>query len=427
MVKRIFFKDLDESKIKNDLIWNYVSLAFLGLSGIGINIFIGIKYEPFILGSFNQVMVTYLITGILGSFGINFSVLRSLAQNKKNRGKVQSIIKGALIPTFFLSILISFIYFKLTNFISILFSSENVRIGMVVVSPAIFFFSFNKIILLGIINGMERMRSFSIYQSLRYSMLFLSLLLCIRRNVSGPYLPIIFLITEFILFIILILDTSLNYKWWESKDWIYWTKKHILFGFKSLFGSIFTEMNTRIDIMMLGIFLNDDIVGIYSFSAMFAEGFLQLLVVLQNNCNPILANLIKQNKKELNKFIFKVRGATYRYTTLIGLLSIAFYPVLISLITNKTEYIKSYFPFAIIILGIISASGYLPFQNILIMLGKPSYQTLIVVCVATINILLNAFLIPLLGIKGASMGTALSYISYIIMIRYFSKKANLEI
>ena len=427
MVKKIFFKNLDLSKIKNDLIWNYVSLAFLGLSGIGINILIGINYEPSILGAFNQVMVTYLITGILGSFGINFSVLRSLAQNKKNRGKVQSIIKGAFIPTFLLGILISLIYLNLTNFISILFSSENVRIGMLAISPAIIFFSFNKVMLLGIINGMERMRSFSIYQSLRYSMLFLSLLLCIRRNVSGPYLPIIFLITEFILFVILILDTSFNYKWWESKDWIYWTKKHIIFGFKSLFGSIFTEMNTRIDILMLGIFLNDDIVGIYSFSAMFAEGFLQLLVVLQNNCNPIIANLIKQNKKELNKFILNVRGATYKYTILIGLLSIAFYPVLISLITNKTEYIKSYLPFAIIIIGIIFASGYLPFQNILIMLNKPSYQTLIVVYVATINTLLNAFLIPLFGMKGAAIGTASSYIAYIFILKYFSRKANLEI
>lgn len=427
MKKKLFFKDIDESKIKNDLIWNYISIVFLGLSGIGINIFIGLNYQPSILGAFNQVLVTYLITGILGSFGINFSVLRSLAQNKKKQSKVNSIIKGALIPTFFLSILFSLIYYNLINFFFILFSSENVRIGMVTITPAIFFFSLNKVILLGIINGMDRMRAFSIYQSFRYLMLFLSLLFCINTNVRGQNLPIIFVITEILLFIILMIDTSFNYKWWEPIDWFYWTKKHIVFGFKSLLGSIFTAMNTRIDIIMLGVFLNDEIVGIYSFSALFAEGFLQLIVVIQNSCNPILANLIKNNKKELNKFIFKVRGYTYKFISLIGFLAIAFYPFLISLITNKTEYINSYLPFSIILVGIICASGYLPFQNILIMLNKPLFQTLIVINVAIVNIFLNTLFIPFLGVKGASIGTAFSYIAYIFMLKYFSKKANLKI
>ena len=45
-------------------------------------------------------------------------------------------------------------------------------------------------------------------------------------------------------------------------------------------------MNTRIDIFMLGIFLSDQLVGIYSVAALFVEGFLQIIVVLQNNFNP---------------------------------------------------------------------------------------------------------------------------------------------
>ncbi len=298
---------------------------------------------------------------------------------------------------------------------------------MVTITPAIFFFSLNKVILLGIINGMDRMRAFSLYQSLRYSILFLSLLYCISTNLKGQNLPIIFVITEFVLFTILIIDTSINYNWWESINWFYWTKKHIVFGFKSLLGSIFTAMNTRIDIIMIGIFLNDEIVGIYSFSALFAEGFLQLVVVLQNSCNPILANLIKNNKEELNKFVLKVRDSTYKFISLFGFLAIVLYPLIISLITNKTEYMNSYLPFSIILIGIISASGYLPFQNILIMMNKPLFQTLIVINVAIVNIILNTLFIPFLGVKGASIGTALSYISYIFMLKYFSKKANLKI
>ena len=75
MTVKTFFKDIDQSKIKKDLIWNYISLVFLGLSGIGINIIIGINYEPAILGSFNQVLVTYLITSIIYNSNLPYKYL----------------------------------------------------------------------------------------------------------------------------------------------------------------------------------------------------------------------------------------------------------------------------------------------------------------------------------------------------------------
>ena len=101
---------------------------------------------------------------------------------------------------------------------------------------------------------------------------------------------------------------------------------------------------------------------------------------------------------------------------------------MIYIITNKTEYLKSSLPFSIIIIGIMCASGYLPFQNILIMMNRPSSQSLLIIYVAIVNIFFNTLLIPFLGMKGASLGTALSYISYVFILRYFSKaKANLII
>ena len=133
---------------------------------------------------------------------------------------------------------------------------------MVVVTPAIFFFSINKVLLLGIINGMGRMRAFSIYQIIRYLGLIFSLLF-IRISLDGSNLPIIFFTSEIFLFIILIVDVTYNYRWISLKLYE-WSKDHLLFGFKSLLSSFFIEMNTRIDIFMLGIFLSDQLVGIYS-------------------------------------------------------------------------------------------------------------------------------------------------------------------
>ena len=52
---------------------------------------------------------------------------------------------------------------------------------------------------------------------------------------------------------------------------------------------VLIELNTKVDILMIGFFMGDYNVGIYSFAALFGEGFYQLLIVLQNVLNPFIA------------------------------------------------------------------------------------------------------------------------------------------
>ena len=223
---------MERSKIKNDLIWNYSSLFFLGLSGIAINLLIGIFYSSSTLGGFNQVLVTYLLTSIFAAGGINFSVLKAISQNHNNPKEILSIIKSALILTFFLSLLITLLYFKLINFFSTLVSSYYVLEGMHRIYPAIFFFAFNKVFLQGIINGLDRMRSYAIYQMIRYFIIFIGLIICIFLSIKAEDLPFIFVFSELFLFIILLSDISINFKWWTAINWIHWVKLHFIFGFK---------------------------------------------------------------------------------------------------------------------------------------------------------------------------------------------------
>ena len=88
---------------------------------------------------------------------------------------------------------------------------------------------------------------------------------------------------------ILIIDLSNLLKFWSfKKDFFYWIKKHFLFGIKSTFNGVLVEINSRVDILMIGIFLADNDVGIYSISALFAEGFLEIFIVIQKHINQIL-------------------------------------------------------------------------------------------------------------------------------------------
>ncbi len=408
---------------KKDLIYNYGSLAFLLLSGISLNILIGLNYEPSTLGVFNQVITIYIIFSMIGSFGIQFSVLQSVAANFEKKEKLKSIILGGLILVFITSILTTIIYLLSINPISKLLDSKSLKEGMLFISPGLFLFSINKVLLNGVINGLNKMQMFAILQSIRYLIIFLTLVFAILLSLKGSALTIIFSVSEIILFIVLLFLLNKIIRWWEGKFFFQWVKRHFIFGYKSFFGGILLELNSRIDILMIGFFLSDTEVGIYSFSALFAEGFYQIFIVLQNIYNPILSNEIdKDNKTKINSFIKKSFSKSYKFFIPLGILSIVIYPYFLKLITNNEIYLQSISSFIVLVSAITLASGYLPFYNIFYMGDLPSFQSIFLFSIVILNIIGNYILIPIFGIIGAAIGTGFSIVASISIFKYLTNK-----
>ena len=103
--------NLKNNKFLINIVWNYVSLFFLGISGITLNTIISIYYDPSVLGSFNQVLATYIVFSVLGNCGVSYSTLQILPTKKKNIREFYSIICGALFATFVTSLIFTFIYY----------------------------------------------------------------------------------------------------------------------------------------------------------------------------------------------------------------------------------------------------------------------------------------------------------------------------
>ena len=405
-----------------NLIWNYISLIFLGISGITINILISIFYSSETLGAFNQVLAGYIVFAMLGSGGINFSVLSAIQSNIKDINEVKSVIAGSVIPTLFTSSFVTILYFLIIQPTEVLLNSKSVGIGMKYIMPGIFFFSINKVLIYGIINGFNRMISFSIYQSLRYILILSSLVFCLINKVQGNKLTLIFTTSELILFIFLLIDISLHIRWWDKNLVNKWVKRHLKYGLKCIIGGMLIELNTRVDIIMIGIFMSDEKVGIYSFAALFAEGFYQLLIVLQNILNPIMARQFSESKlNEFYKQFKNVKQKTYKALFFVCILSITFYPFVLNFLTNKSEFADSYIPFSILVIGITAASGYIPFYNIFSMSDMPRLQSIFMLLIFLTNLILNSIFIPILGLYGAALGTGLSFLASIYYFNYLTK------
>ena len=70
--------------------------------------------------------------------------------------------------------------------------------------------------------------------------------------------------------------------------------KHLVFGFRGLGAGMFAEFNSRVDVLVIGFFLEDRAVGIYSFAAMLVDGIYHVLAMIRINFNPISAIVMEK-------------------------------------------------------------------------------------------------------------------------------------
>ncbi len=410
-------------KFQTDILWNIVSFGIMGVSGIILNIMIGIYYDAETLGIFNQVYAAYIFISQFAVGGIHLSTLKHVAEFSNDKKTISRIIIASLLLTFFLSLLFSSIFFFSKSVIGSLLNSKGVTTGIVWASPGLFFFAINKV-LLSILNGLRRMKIFAVFQGLRYILIITSLIFCIILSFSGEKLVVVLSSGEVILFFILIIILRNDIIISETSGVFNWIKKHFDFGFKSFFSGVLMELNSRIDVLMLGYFLSDKIVGVYSFAAILAEGLFQLLIVLRTNYNPLLVKLIAEKKYEdLKKIIVKGKLITYGIMLPVIIIAIFIYPYAVDIIMENNSFVKSWPVFSILLIGILISSGYIPFSQILLQAGKPGLHTMMITILVLFNIIFNYVLIPVFGINGAAFATSGSFVLNVALIIIITKGA----
>jgi O-antigen/teichoic acid export membrane protein len=407
-------------KFGQDVAWNIGSLAILGISGIVLNVLIGRVYGVATVGVFNQVYAIYILLSQLAVGGIHFSVLKYVSQFVNNREICSQIISSAITITAFIAGLICFFVWLLHSWVGSILQSPGVALGLMYALPGLWCFALNKV-LLSVLNGYRLMKAYAFGQGLRYVLMVVLLLICIITHRPGVLLPLIFSGTEIILFIGLIIYTIRFYHPVSPRKWVTWPKKHINFGVKAFAGGTLGEVNTRVDVLMLGFFTNDRIVGIYSFAAIFVEGITQLINVVRINLNPILAHLYADNQiSKLKQTIHSGVKTFYPVMAVLGILSIAIFPFFVYLFLPASDFMTSWPVFCILMAGLMLSAGYMPFNMLLIQVGHPGSYTLIITLTVITNIVLNWLLIPWWSMYGAALATTISFILAIIFLKIFT-------
>uniref|UniRef100_UPI0040492084 oligosaccharide flippase family protein n=2 Tax=Flavobacterium sp. TaxID=239 RepID=UPI0040492084 len=410
-----------QTKFSNDLIWNVFGFGGIVLIGILINVIILNFYDANALGVFNQVYAIYILLSQLAVGGVHLAIQYFVPKSVNDSNELNNLLITALFSSFLTGILFIGIGYLAVPYLGRILGSSDVADGLNLTLWGLFFFSFNKIIL-SFLNGLREMKKFALFQFLRFFLMISSLFVLLYFESPMKYIATILAISECILFVILIfvvfkyLKINIGTKLKETFS------LQFKFGNKVLLGNFLLDINTKIDIFTLGVFMSDYWVGIYSFAATIAEGFMQLSVLLRNNINPIITRLhSNDNLSLMTKVLRKNKRLFFKYTFVLGVLSILGFPIF-GFIAGVDELLIASVIYAVLIGGFVISGGYQPFLMIFNQVGLPKTHTLFIFIICISNILFNILLVPTVGAVGAAIGTAISFIVQLIAMKILIQK-----
>jgi O-antigen/teichoic acid export membrane protein len=267
------------------------------------------------------------------------------------------------------------------------------------------------------------MRAFAVYQSLRYLAMPAGVWLCSAAGLPGSRVTLLFALAEGLLLAILVFE-FLATVGGPRRGALGESAAHLRFGVRGLLAGVILELNTRLDVIMLGRFLPEDAsVGIYSLAVAVAEGVFQVLTVLQNNYNPLLAQALIGDRAGLPDLVQRGRKQGFLLLAGLGIVAALGYPLGADLLMGDPAYRAGWLPFGLLIAGTVSAAAWLPFGQILLMGNRPGLHSAYMLSILAVNALGNALLIPRLGLAGAALGTALSLTWSAQALRWLARRA----
>ena len=388
---------------------NFVSLGFLAISGLLINSLIAKHYGSSALGLFNLVFAVYILGSQIATFGVQYSVIRYVSEIGRTAVAGRLLLSALVVAGSVSSIVVAITALLFLTTGSTIYG-DAVTSGIMVMLPGLWCFSINKVIL-NALNGLQYNGLFAVFTSLRYFLMSISMIAVVWMNVEDFYLCAVLPVSEGLLLATLVICFTRHFfSQYDVRLDGDWLKRHVQFGSRSLLGGVAVELNTRVDILVLGLFTSEAQVGIYSFAAFFVEGILQLPQISRRLVDPSIAKLASERRlDELRDFTRKGRniGAIAALTTTV--IAIALYPYGAAFLSDPTMASTSWPIFSILMLGATVFAVYGAFSGLLSQAGFPVAQTQYNLMVLGTNALLNFALAPRFGINGAAVATAMSF------------------
>ena len=414
-------ESLSKHKLTRDIAWSMGSFFILAVSGIVINIVVTAVRDAAALGVFNLAYAVYIVVSQFAVWGIHYSVLRYSAYYSDDVDQRSIMLSTACAIALTLGSLFAVAIYLAEPLFVKAFDSAQTGEAIKYAAFGLVVFPVNKV-LLAYLNGLREMKSFSLLQGLRYGTVMIVVSAVALSDQPDSVMTIGFLVAELLtalLAIFMIVKGRLARLRAVS---VLWIRQHLVFGSKGLFGGMFAEVNSRIDVLLIGFFLDERATGIYSFAAMLVDGLYHVLAMIRINFNPVLVEAVRDGNWT-QACQLRTQSSRFVRPVVLGLTAVLVvsYLVLAGVVVTDKGLMEGLPSLLILLLGLNVIAVLVPFDNLMVVSGHPGRQAIQQVGTVSVNAVVAIILVPWLGIEGAATGTAMSYLAGIFMLYVFTK------
>ena len=409
-------------KFVKDVSWTMGSTVIKSAGGIIINVMVGNFYNADGLGIFNQALAIYIILSTISVFGLQNAVVKYTAQYKEKKpDEIPLLTSTALVSAFCFALIIPILFYLAVYLFPAILEDIRLMPALANILIALPFFSANKV-LMGLANGMRRMKLFAAVRSMRWLLVIAFIGLSYFTHQALSFCLLAFPFTELILFLWQFFYLRKFYRF-TFRISGKWGRELLAFGSKTVLTGAISELNGKLDILMIRLFLGDFQVGIYSLAASIARGFIMLASVVSTNFNPFISALWEKKEITLLKdHISKLRKISALIFLPLLTISAVIFPFFLEIAMKTKSFGASTAVYLYLLPGIAVVTIFHWCGGLLSMAGYPGQSIKVGSLTLVFNALANALLIPLMGINGAAVATSCANILLIVLQRYFIKR-----
>jgi O-antigen/teichoic acid export membrane protein len=393
-------------KFAFDVSWVFLSQIIGLATGFLLRVILGGFLGASPLGLYTMTLTIYIIASVVGGFGIPAAIVKYVAEFKENKEKINIFVSSGVVNSVFFGAIAGTVLFALSNTLANIFNMPELTDLLKIIAFSLPFLLVNNT-LLGLLNGLREMKSYSFFAVLRsvFLLFFTILLVYIGLGIKGAVLA---LGLSEIGTLFLLIFISRNFFHFVIRDYVKTTKEVVKFGSQLFLAGAIWMTNTNADKLLVGYFLMDEDVGIYAIAVVFASVFSRIPGVISTVTYPMMSENYGKKLHQANEILI---NKTIKYSlailSILAILLIIFARDIISWLLGP-EFLPAVIPLTILVIALIFSGSLVSTGSAFSAAGRPDLTFKINLVMLVPNIALNILLIPLLGITGAAIGTAAS-------------------
>lgn len=281
--------NLKFNKIMKNFQWSLISLITASFVHLLLRIMLSKELGPSGLGIYTLVFTIYMFGMQFAGFGIGSALTKYIAEYHDNLPEIKEFISSGILGSIISGSLMGVLLYLLSNRISILFFHNPAMINLLKLTACCFPFIAVQKAVIGSLNGLMEMKRYAIVnitQSISVLVFTVFLVHSLDRNIRGAVLG--FVIPTILVGLISPIFVR-NYFTETPKLASKIFKEFSLFGFYVVLANSIGIINTEIDGLMIGYFMNATEVGYYAVAIIFIQGITLIPDAIQRVTTPLIA------------------------------------------------------------------------------------------------------------------------------------------